>query len=139
MGRTLVQRSGRATRTLSAEDGVESGYTRKDFDRGAFVWYTMSSPFVLLLYGVGNDVNGRPFSVSPIMANGNTEDYLKRYKEKCHGDDGRYHKECLGLLYDLARDMAYLHGVVLVKHTDLKPGNVLVTSQGVGVIMSERP
>ncbi|KXS19660.1 RNI-like protein [Gonapodya prolifera JEL478] len=132
---THTRLPGRTTRTFSADYGPETGgYSRKDFDREAFVWYTMASPFVLPLYGIGNDVNGNPFFVSPIMENGNAEVYLKRFKEKCNGDDTAYHKECLGLLYDVVRGMVYLHRVARVTHTDLKPGNVLVTSQGWGVI-----
>ncbi|KXS15289.1 hypothetical protein M427DRAFT_32502 [Gonapodya prolifera JEL478] len=55
---------------------------------------------------VGNDVNGRPFFISPIMENGNVEQYLARLK-----GSPTYHEEVFGL-----------------------PGNVLVTAEMRGAV-----
>ncbi|KXS14887.1 kinase-like protein [Gonapodya prolifera JEL478] len=86
----------------------------------------MISPFVLPLYGVGSDVNGFPFFISPVMENGNVETYLRSVKNQSN-----FREE---VLYDLARGMEYLHDVANVVHTDLKPGNALVNRDKRGVI-----
>ncbi|KXS11446.1 kinase-like protein [Gonapodya prolifera JEL478] len=127
---TRTELPGRTTRTFAADDGSGGGYTRKR----SICMVQLSSLFVLPLYGIGNDVNGKPLFVSPIMENENAQDYLEQFKKKCNGDDEAYQNECLNLLYDIARGMAYLHNIARVKQTDLKSGNVLITAQGHGVI-----
>ncbi|KXS21978.1 hypothetical protein M427DRAFT_142268 [Gonapodya prolifera JEL478] len=94
----------------------------------------MTSPFVLPLYGVGFDNKGVPFFVCPIMEGGRVDHYFERRKEQLHGQTTELDRECIGLLYDIARGMLYLHEVAGVIHTDLKPGNALVTRDGRGLV-----
>ncbi|KXS18673.1 hypothetical protein M427DRAFT_53611 [Gonapodya prolifera JEL478] len=55
----------------------------------------MTSPFVLPLFGVGSDVKGRPYFISPIVENKNVGTYL-RVVQKVHGVGDGYQEEVLG-------------------------------------------
>ncbi|KXS16950.1 kinase-like protein [Gonapodya prolifera JEL478] len=103
------------------------GYSEKEFNREARIWYNMSSPRVLPLFGIVTKGSDWRF-LSPIMENGGAKTYLRQFPP-----GPQRNEKALSLLRDIAEGMEYLHGRKVV-HADLKPEQVLVNKHGRGVV-----
>ncbi|KAJ3338332.1 hypothetical protein HDU93_009632 [Gonapodya sp. JEL0774] len=108
-------------------DFQREGYSKKEFNNEAAIWFNVTSPRVLPLYGVIRDGLVWTF-ISPIMENGDAQKYLKTFPA-----GPQRAAPTLILLRDFAEALEYLHGQGVV-HCDVKPQQLLVSQNGRGVI-----
>lgn len=99
----------------------ESPASLERFRREAAVARDAESPNLLRIFDFGMDEGGYPFLVMELIAGGSLRDRLT------HGPLSSEEVRALGI--DLLRGLAALHARGVV-HRDVKPGNLLVASEG---------
>ncbi|KAJ3339885.1 hypothetical protein HDU93_007659 [Gonapodya sp. JEL0774] len=97
-----------------------------DFEREVSNWHSLRHPNVLPFFGACVEAT-LPFMISPFMENGNVLDFLSAL------EDGPTNDVRMGLVYDIAKGMQYLHSKKVI-HSDLKALNVLVNNDGAAMV-----
>ncbi|KAG8939628.1 hypothetical protein FRC04_006109 [Tulasnella sp. 424] len=101
-------------------DDPQSGRLRTRFDRELTIWMECQHPRVLELLGYAY-IEGIPCLISPWCSNGHILDYLAKNPNADHRR----------LITQVAEGLVYLHGrEPPVVHSDIKPGNVIVSDEG---------
>ncbi|KAJ7092196.1 kinase-like domain-containing protein [Mycena epipterygia] len=98
---------------------------KSDFDRKlrreVAVWYRLHHPNIVSLLGITYDFGSSLSMVSPWMAKGTLNTYLKSGEPRL--------QDFRPLLMDVANGLAYLHSEDVI-HGDLHPANILITDAG---------
>ncbi|KAJ3328701.1 Leucine-rich repeat serine/threonine-protein kinase 2 [Gonapodya sp. JEL0774] len=106
-------------------------YDQMDFDNESEIWYSLTHPRILPLFGLIRKGSEWRF-VSPIMENGDAKAFLANIPP---GPDRQAKALVLVSVHlrDIAEGMAFLHQKDVI-HADLKPGQVLVNKYLRGVL-----
>ncbi|KAG7376248.1 Mitogen-activated protein kinase kinase kinase mlk-1 [Phytophthora pseudosyringae] len=106
---------------------VEQDVTGESFQGEVAIWYSLSHPHIVNLYGACH-LGGKPFFVCDHASLGNLSSYLRRRRP---GEDNENVDVPEGWckLYEAALGLQYLHQRGIV-HQDLKCDNILVGNDG---------
>ncbi|KAG8962650.1 hypothetical protein FRC05_005169 [Tulasnella sp. 425] len=111
-------------------DDPQPGRLRVRFDRELTIWMECQHPRVLELLGYAY-IEGIPCLISPWCSNGNIMEYLAKNPNAGNKRLPGSRSPSFSQIAQIAEGLVYLHGrEPSVVHSDIKPGNVLVSDEG---------
>ena len=102
--------------------GHDSGFTLTRFKNERQILATLEHPHIARLLDGGTTEEGTPYIVMELIEGEPIVEYCKNHQLSI--------PDCLGLFLQVCAAVQYAHQRLII-HRDIKPGNILVTSEGI--------